>query len=1295
MAESNTSEARAAREIAREMDKIRKANKETLDFNEDQEKSLSSMRSILIDITSQVKELSKNNAFPEIAKAGANLSTVVQNIIKDIQSGNTSVTKIAGLIQSETKELLKQKQANMSKSDSLKDQLKLLEGQKDSILESTKSLNAQFDDLEERRKAGIALTGNMSNVVKAEFADLRQKSDEYRIQSELIDKQLLSKKEEIKSTEILNSEYDKLVASAQDFLDSSEENTVAITNAAKALQSMKNTKLDDMFDDIASKLNRTPIFGKQMSGQIKKLKEEFTDSMTSAFNEAQKEGGKFMDVLKASKGMFSAAFKGLLLSAVSKLIEDLKAKFEEIEKTVTEMNKSTGLLNEQWERYRIIAANANMDLAEYGVTIEVATQAVTSLYNTFGNTDRVTKKLIETTSLMTVNLGLTADEASEYMNTMTSVGNLTNQQATNLAGATVQLAKLGKTTAKRVMQDIAKSSEYISKYMRGSVVEATKAAVQMQRMGLSLEKAGKMADTLLNWDENISAEMEASVMLGRQLNFERARALAWEGKIGEAADAAIGQIGTLSEWNEMNILQKQAIAKATGLEASEITKTLKQRELIADMDEVQKKQYEDAAAQLSNMNDMSKERLLREQSIQIETQTIAQAWDSLVSKLTPILTGIVFPVLGFIADVLGGIASALGSITEAIPGFRWLTTALLAAAMAAVLFWNGITLGISSIGIAVGAAAAIGGISGYVNQIKAEDAAGPEMAMGGVATQKMTATIGEAGAEAVVPLTEFYNKIDAIVQELIKVNTSISSISESILTAKNELISSIKENNENSNLLLLAALLPLLMPFSMFVPSLGKIFSELKNDKKTNEKLVTPKDDKKTNEISVKIDTPKDKKETEKPKIAESNINTLELMPAIIKLNDLFSSWKNEFVSKINEIIKLISNIKTPNVIIDNKEIASKMDKLISAVSSTSPNIIIDNEELASKMNEVKLAISALSLSPKIIIDNTALISKINEVVLAISALSLSPKIIINTTELAAKMDAVVSAISSLSLSPKIIIDNKELASKMDTVVAAITSSKVTIDNKELVSKMNEMILAVTASKITIDNKELISKTNEIISILSSGIIIKNDKLESELKTSMSPIITIDNKELVSKMSEMISIISSDIGTLNTDLISKICDSISSISLTPNITINNTELALLMTKLNDSISNIISNISTENSESQISSKMNESMSALSNIIISNHTELLSKINESVSAITNAASSDKKSNTPGMAAETLASSAQPAGTDNKDVVAKVDELISVMKNGFAVFMDGQKVGSAIVKGVSHPALSQTT
>ena len=116
--------------------------------------------------------------------------------------------------------------------------------------------------------------------------------------------------------------------------------------------------------------------------------------------------------------------------------------------------------------------------------------------------------------------------------------------------------------------------------------ELEKQVMLGKKIGLNLSQQAKMARGLLDIESSLEAQMEAQMLTGKQLNFDKARQLALEGDTAGASKAILDQVGGVAEFNKMNILQKEAIAKAAGLEVGELEKSLETRDKIAAGDQM-------------------------------------------------------------------------------------------------------------------------------------------------------------------------------------------------------------------------------------------------------------------------------------------------------------------------------------------------------------------------------------------------------------------------------------------------------------------------------------------------------------------------------------------------------------------------------------------------------------------------------------------------------------------------------------------------------------------------------------
>jgi hypothetical protein len=129
---------------------------------------------------------------------------------------------------------------------------------------------------------------------------------------------------------------------------------------------------------------------------------------------------------------------------------------------------------------------------------------------------------------------------------------------------------------------MAKKTEFFAKYSKNGGNNIKDAAIQAAKLGVDLGTAEKISDGLLDYQSSVAKEMEASVILGKNLNLQKARELAYAGDSAGAMKEALKSAGTLAELEAMGPFEKQALADAIGVSNAEL------RQMIANEKEALK-----------------------------------------------------------------------------------------------------------------------------------------------------------------------------------------------------------------------------------------------------------------------------------------------------------------------------------------------------------------------------------------------------------------------------------------------------------------------------------------------------------------------------------------------------------------------------------------------------------------------------------------------------------------------------------------------------------------------------------
>jgi hypothetical protein len=177
-------------------------------------------------------------------------------------------------------------------------------------------------------------------------------------------------------------------------------------------------------------------------------------------------------------------------------------------------------------------------------------------------------------------LKLGADEQKGLLELTASTGKSIDNIKNSVLGTT-RLRKLESGVLldeRKILKDVLTASNAIKLSVKGGAEGLTKAAFAAAELGSDLSKVEAISKSLLNFEDSISAEMEAELLTGRNLNLETARRAALNGDIETVAKEINKQVGTSADFTKMNVIQQEALAKAMGTSREELADMLVQQE---------------------------------------------------------------------------------------------------------------------------------------------------------------------------------------------------------------------------------------------------------------------------------------------------------------------------------------------------------------------------------------------------------------------------------------------------------------------------------------------------------------------------------------------------------------------------------------------------------------------------------------------------------------------------------------------------------------------------------------------
>lgn len=547
----------------------------------------------------------------------------------------------------------------------------LLEGLRPDLDYISKSFNQSLQEISKQNHAlnlqrsalkGIASQANTIVDVKLGETSIDEKS--------------------IKKAQEKYRQYIKNLEISKDILENEGKNTDAITN-----QIQEAKLVDNEFKKVLQRnkeINKQLGIAPQLAGGIDKALQKIgfpSLGITEALDDTHKLG----QAAKENNQEFSATS-----SFLKKVGSNLKENFSyanimqltiggivagllSADKATEELARGLGVsMGAAHTMRRDFAEIANYS-GDINVTVKGLQESQMAMSSAVGTRAQLNKDDLVTMTKMVKTMGLQHSELAEIEKLSLINGKSLDDNTKEILGGARAYASRNKLVVneKEILKEVNSASASLKLSLGGSAEAVAKAAVQAKQFGLNLEQADKMASSLLDFESSIESELSAELITGKNLNFERARGLALNGKTTEAAAEIAKQVGSSAEFGKMNVIQQEAIAKAAGLSRDELAKSLIDREALAKMSGVE---GANALEKYNNLKSQGKSQaeivklLGEEAALGLEAQSNQAKMASMMEKLQGIFIQIgdalmpVFDILGSVFEIVGPIAGVIGEI---------------------------------------------------------------------------------------------------------------------------------------------------------------------------------------------------------------------------------------------------------------------------------------------------------------------------------------------------------------------------------------------------------------------------------------------------------------------------------------------------------------------------------------------------------------------------------------------------------------------------------------------------------
>ena len=370
-----------------------------------------------------------------------------------------------------------------------------------------------------------------------------------------------------------------------------------------------------------------------------------TESKTT---EEKKKQNNLTDIAKKKyDSIVESLGKGARIAFVFKAIVDAGFRFSKIS---TDIGKNLGYGADRANNLTNNLALMAQGSSNMNVTLQNAADAMNELATATGYVAEYSADTLQTQIMLTKQFGLEADAAAGIYKFSVLTGKSSsevNKQMVGAFAATRNSLRVG-IPFKATIAEAAKISGQLAANLQNNPEQIVKAVSQAKALGLTLEQTAKAGESLLNFESSIESELKAELLTGKQINLERARAAALVGDQVTLAQELVNNVGTLEDFQKMNVLQQKALAEAVGLTADEVANQLKNQKIALETGK--------------SLAQVTEEELLKAQQRQ-DAQT---KFNNAVTKLQDLIGNVVAGPLGQLLDILGKALDFVGKITAGI-----------------------------------------------------------------------------------------------------------------------------------------------------------------------------------------------------------------------------------------------------------------------------------------------------------------------------------------------------------------------------------------------------------------------------------------------------------------------------------------------------------------------------------------------------------------------------------------------------------------------------------------------------
>ena len=380
--------------------------------------------------------------------------------------------------------------------------------------------------------------------------------DDYRLQ--LLAKAREEEEKRLKVNRDLNKELKKQLES--------EDDIDKVINGVLKTESLREANLQAM---IKLKKAETEEEKKKAQLELKSI------SAQASINASIKDQVAGMRATAASARAFLSAILAnpimALAAAALILVKHLVDAGKAVLDTRKELGLSLGVSAKLTAQTEALGVSAKV----FGGTVEDIRQAQTAIRNELGLSVQEAANLSFQFAKTAATTGQSEEQLAGTLSIMESISSASREALLAQIETTGEILQQKGLAPGDIFKDVADNAEHFASFAKDGGKNIFLAAGAAKKLGLNMSTVASMTESLLDFETSIEKQLEASLLLGRQINLDRARQLALTGDQEGMLQEILKQVGGEAEFNRLNVLQRRALAESVGQSVENLSRLVR------------------------------------------------------------------------------------------------------------------------------------------------------------------------------------------------------------------------------------------------------------------------------------------------------------------------------------------------------------------------------------------------------------------------------------------------------------------------------------------------------------------------------------------------------------------------------------------------------------------------------------------------------------------------------------------------------------------------------------------------